>query len=149
MFQKRLLFIFVHIFIWTLVVYFQSASQPDVSCHAIEPAHVAPEAAFPSLHPSSTEGMIMTRRIWKESGASRRHEACLDWHHPLLFLIRRWKQKKKKKKSGKNARILMQFGWKPKVFALGFFGSFTGYAKKFPHRLNSFYWRVFGSPAVC
>lgn len=53
MLQKGVLIIFVQLFLWNVVGYFQSASQPDVLCHAIEPAHVqtgpASEAAFPSL----------------------------------------------------------------------------------------------------
>lgn len=114
------------------------------SCNVIKPAHVytgpASEAAFASLLHGGDDAPHLEGDSW----VPRPWETCLVWHHPLLFLIRRWK----KNKSGKSARFIMQFGCKPRVFALGFFSSFTGYANISTY---SFYCtrRGFGSPSLC
>lgn len=85
------------------------------------------EAAF-SFHPLTWVINYNTKgtrpRNWKETAVSRGHGSCLRSAHLSSSSV------PGSQKSGKSARckILMQFGCKLRVFALGFFGSFSGYA---------------------
>lgn len=109
MLQNRVLSIFVHSFLWNLVVYLlQSQTCPVM--HQRQRSIPPPRRGWRAAPGSRTLGQTFLK-------------APLFWHQPLLFL-----NLDKKAGGGRGARIVMQIGWKPRVFSLGFFSSFTSYA---------------------